>query len=88
MITERNVNPGALVSAAEKDKPMLELKQVERLRLQVDIPEGIAATLKDKDTISFYTSAFPGKKMTGTISRKSDECKCAIRFRKNGNRCF
>jgi membrane fusion protein (multidrug efflux system) len=71
VITERNINPGALVSAAEKDKPMLELKQVEHLRLQVDIPEDISAAIKDKDTISFYTSAFPGKKMTGNISRIS-----------------
>ncbi len=71
VITERNVHPGALVSATSKDKPMLELKQVEHLRLQVDIPEAIAGNLKDKDTVSFYTSAFPGKKITGNISRKS-----------------
>ena len=72
VITERNIHPGALVSAEEKSIPMLELKQIDLLRLQVDIPEGVAGTLKDKDSISFYTSAFPGKKMTGIISRKSD----------------
>jgi RND family efflux transporter MFP subunit len=60
------------VSAEEKSIPMLELKQVDHLRLQVDVPEGIAGSLKDKDSIAFYTSAFPGKKMTGYISRKSD----------------
>lgn len=71
VITERNVHPGALVSAAEKDKPMLELKQTTHLRLQVDIPENIAGNLKDRDTVSFYVSAFPGKKMTGFIKRQS-----------------
>lgn len=71
VITERNVHPGALVSAAAKDKPMLELKQIDHLRLQADIPEAIAASLKDKDTVSFYVNALPGKKMTGTISRQS-----------------
>ncbi len=71
VITERNVHPGALVSAVTKDKPMLELKQVKHLRLQVDIPEGTAAAIRNQDTVSFYTSAFPGKKMTGHISRKS-----------------
>ena len=71
IITERNVHPGALVSAAEKDKPMLELKQTAHLRLQVDIPENIAGNLRDRDTISFYVSAFPGKKMTGFIKRQS-----------------
>ncbi len=71
VITERNVHPGALVSAATKDKPMLELKQVNRLRLQVDVPEAFASGLKDKDTVSFYVSSLRGKKMTGFISRQS-----------------
>jgi membrane fusion protein (multidrug efflux system) len=72
VISERNVHPGALVSAESKDKPMLDLRQVDHLRLQVDIPEGIAAGLQDKDTITFYLSAYPGRKMTGHIARKSD----------------
>jgi len=71
VITQRNVHPGALVSAEAKDKPMLELKEIDHLRLQVDIPESIAATMRSNDTVSFYLSAFPGKKMTGHISRKS-----------------
>lgn len=79
IITERNVHPGALVSAAEKTKPMLELKQTAHLRLQVDIPETIAGYLKQKDTISFYVSAFPGKKMTGLIIRRSNNINSAFR---------
>ena len=72
VITERNVHPGALVSAEAKDsRPMLQLKEIDHLRLQFDIPEDLAGTLKVKDTISFYTSAFPGKKINGFISRKS-----------------
>ena len=50
---------------------MLELKQVDHLRLQVDIPETIAATLRNNDTLSFYLSAFPGQRMTARIARKS-----------------
>jgi len=72
VITQRNVHPGALVSAEAKDsKPMLELKEVDHLRLQVDIPESIAAALRNNDTISFYLSAYPGKRMTGRIARKA-----------------
>lgn len=72
VITQRNVHPGALVSAEAKDsKPMLELKQVAHLRLQVDIPENAAAGLKEKDSLSFFLSAYPGRKMTGRISRIS-----------------
>lgn len=73
VIAERNVHPGALVSAEAHDShPMLDLRQIDHLRLQVDIPEGIAAGLQDKDTITFYLSAYPGKKMTGHIARKSE----------------
>lgn len=71
VITERNIHPGALVSAATKDKPMLELKQIDHLRLQVDIPEAIASDIKNSDTVSFYVSALQGKKLTGIISRRS-----------------
>jgi membrane fusion protein, multidrug efflux system len=72
IITERNTHPGALVSAETKDnKPMLELKQTSHLRLQIDVPEGMVAGLKEKSELSFYLSAFPGKKLSGFISRKS-----------------
>lgn len=79
VITQRNVHPGALVSAESKDKPMLELKQVNRLRLQLDIPEGIAAFLKNSDTVSFVLSAFPGKKFIGHVSRKSNNINAQYR---------
>jgi RND family efflux transporter MFP subunit len=72
VITQRNVHPGALVSAEAKDvKPMLELKQVDHLRLQVDIPESAAASLKANDSVSFSLTAFPGVERRGRISRIS-----------------
>jgi len=72
-ITQRNVHPGALVSAEAKDgKPMLELKEVDHLRLEVDIPESAVASLKKKnDSVSFSLSAFPGVERKGLISRIS-----------------
>jgi membrane fusion protein (multidrug efflux system) len=72
VISIRNVHPGALVDASNKSVPMLELKQVDHLRLQVDIPETISATLRKNDTISFYVAAMPGKRMTARIVRISD----------------
>lgn len=72
IITQRNVHPGALVSAEAKDsKPMLELKEIDHLRLQVAIPEAMAGTLRNNDSLSFYLSAFPGKEFKGRIARKS-----------------
>src|SRR5258708_504870 len=72
VITQRNVHPGALVSAEARDgKPMLELKEIDHLRLQVSIPESMAGTLRSNDTISFYLSSFPGKRFFGHIARKA-----------------
>ena len=72
VITSRNVHPGALVSAAAKDvQPMLELKEIDHLRLQVAIPEAMAGTLRNNDSLSFYLSAYPGKVFKGRIARKS-----------------
>src|SRR3984957_6268815 len=72
VITIRNVHPGALVDATNKSIPMLELKQVDHLRLQVDIPETIAAALRKNDSLTFYVSALPGKRLTAKIARISD----------------
>ncbi|MBZ4190368.1 efflux RND transporter periplasmic adaptor subunit [Niabella beijingensis] len=71
VITQRNVSVGTLVSASETNTPMLELKEVDHLRLQIDIPETMAPALNQKDTVHFYVSALPGERQTGFISRKS-----------------
>jgi len=73
VITQRNVHPGALVSAESKDsRPMLELKEIDHLRLQVDIPENAVAGLqKDNDSVSFTLASFPGVVRKGHISRTS-----------------
>jgi membrane fusion protein (multidrug efflux system) len=80
VITIRNVHPGALVSAEDKQAaPMLELKQISHLRLQVDIPENIAADLRQNDSLGFYLSAYPGKLFRGRIARKSDNINLEFR---------
>jgi len=72
VITERIVHPGALITSADKTKPMLELKHVNHLRLQADIAENVAVQLKVKDTVTFIFKAYPGQVFKGIISRKSD----------------
>jgi membrane fusion protein, multidrug efflux system len=71
VITERNVHPGALVSATDKSKPMLELKEINHLRLQADVAESVAVQLKTGDTVSYILKALPGKQLKGVIGRIS-----------------
>jgi membrane fusion protein (multidrug efflux system) len=79
VITERNVFSGALVNAEAKDRPMLELKDISKLRLKVDVPESIAGSFRIQDTISFFTSSFPGKPITARIARISMNINAQIR---------
>jgi len=72
-ITQRNIHPGALVNGGNKDmKPMLELQEITKLRLQVSVPETFATQLKTGEKISFVSDALPGEKFTGSISRKAN----------------
>jgi len=75
-ITQRNVHPGALVTAGNGNKmetdPLLELQQISKLRLQVKVPETFATQLEDGLTVSFKVDALPGKTFTGAISRQAN----------------
>ncbi|HTB05553.1 MAG TPA: efflux RND transporter periplasmic adaptor subunit [Bacteroidia bacterium] len=73
-ITQRNIHPGALVTAGNKTEmtPLLELQQISKLRLQVKVPEAFATQLEDAQSISFVVDALPGKTFTGTISRQAN----------------
>ncbi len=75
-ITQRNIHPGALVTAGNGNKtdmaPLLELQQISKLRLEVKVPETFATQLEDGQSVSFQVDALPGKAFTGTISRQAN----------------
>ena len=50
---------------------MLELQQTTTLRLQVNVPETYSTQLEINQNVFFTVEAIPGKKFSGTISRKS-----------------
>jgi|ERR1035437_983566 RND family efflux transporter MFP subunit len=73
-ITQRNIHPGALVTIGNKGdmKPMLELQQTTKLRLQVNVPENYATQLGINQIVNFNVEALPGKSFTGTIARQAN----------------
>jgi RND family efflux transporter MFP subunit len=73
-ITQRNIHPGALVTVGNKAdmKPLLELQQISKLRLQIKVPEAYATQLENNQKVSFVVEALPGKTFTGTISRQAN----------------
>ncbi|WP_295125030.1 efflux RND transporter periplasmic adaptor subunit [uncultured Chitinophaga sp.] len=74
MIVQRNVSAGALVGPGSKsnDQPMLVLQHLEKLRLEVYIPEAYVDKVDLKRPVTFVYNAMPGKENTATISRSAN----------------
>jgi len=75
VITERNVHPGTLTGPNFKEgsKPLLNLQDNKKLRLEFFIPEEYTdkVDMKDKQ-INFTTDALPGQTFKADISRSAD----------------
>ena len=73
MIIQRNVSPGALVAPGKStDQPMLILQDINKLRLEVFIPEDYVDKVDLKQTVSFTFNAMPGQTQTARISRSAN----------------
>lgn len=80
VVTERLLSPGALVGPGQKDpQPVLKLKEVGRLRLQVTVPEVYAGQLRQHTPVTFSVGAFPGQTFRGTVDRISYNVDRAVR---------
>ena len=72
VITQRNVHPGAFIGPASQFKePVLILKQTDRLRLTVYVPEVYVNFIDLQSDVSFTLNAVPNKEFHGKISRTS-----------------
>ncbi|MEO8884833.1 MAG: efflux RND transporter periplasmic adaptor subunit [Mucilaginibacter sp.] len=73
MITQRNVSPGALVAPGKAtDQPMLVLQDINKLRLEVAIPENYVDKVDLKQPVTFTLNALPGVERTAKISRSAN----------------
>lgn len=71
VIIQRNVSSGALVGPGSKtgDQPMLVLQNLEKLRMEVYIPETYVDKVDLKSPVSFVLNAIPGEERKARISR-------------------
>jgi RND family efflux transporter MFP subunit len=68
IITERNVDPGALVGPGSGPTPLFRLHQVSRLRLVVAVPEALVGGIVKTARVPFTVPAYPGETFYGVIS--------------------
>lgn len=73
MITQRNVSDGALVgAAANKDQPLLVLQNLQKLRLEVYIPETYVDKVDLDHEVSYVLNSMPGRTLHASISRSAN----------------
>ncbi|MBV8256022.1 MAG: efflux RND transporter periplasmic adaptor subunit [Chitinophaga sp.] len=70
VVTQRNVDPGTLVSAGNP-KPLLVVENISTLRLRVPVPEAYIAANSGTSTIHFTVDAQPDVTYQATLSRKA-----------------
>lgn len=74
VVTARNVDPGDLVrntqtSSADGRKPLMSIAAIDRVRVCVSVPENDAGWVRVGDPASVTLRAFPGRMLSGTVSR-------------------
>jgi len=81
VITERNISPGALVGPASKNKdiPLLKLKQEDKLRLTVALPEMYSGSLPAQQKIMFKVKSYPDSEFPAFLARKAESISPEIR---------
>ena len=74
VVTQRNLHPGALVgpsSGGGGAQPIVQVENLNRLRLVVPVPEIYAGNIKEGAKVPFTVPAYPGQKFTAPVARIS-----------------
>ena len=80
VITERNLSPGAAVGANGPGAlPLFKLRQLNRLRLRVAVPEAYVADMRQGNPVQFCVKSYPGRTFVGRISRIAGSVQAATR---------
>ena len=74
VVTERNLDPGALVGMSTAEQGVREIftvATIKPVRVYVHMPQDDSAFVKDGDPARVTVSQLPGKAFTGTVTRHS-----------------
>lgn len=72
IVTARYVDPGALipeVTSPGASTPIVELATLHPLRIYADVPQDIAAFVRDGDPATVAVTEYPGRTFRGTVTR-------------------
>jgi membrane fusion protein (multidrug efflux system) len=72
IITARDVDPGALipqVTSPGSSTPIVELATLHPLRVYADLPQDLAAFVKDGNSVTIAVTQYPDRSFSGTVTR-------------------
>ncbi|WP_080054478.1 efflux RND transporter periplasmic adaptor subunit [Spirosoma aerolatum] len=73
VITDRRLSPGAFVGpGGQNGIPILKIKQLDRLRLRIAVPEAYLGDIRTGNPVQFTVRSFPNQTFTGRINRISN----------------
>lgn len=73
VITDRRLSPGAFVGpGGQNGIPILKIKQLDRLRLRIAVPEAYLGDIRMGKPVQFSVRSFRNQTFTGKISRVSN----------------
>ncbi|MDR2234471.1 MAG: efflux RND transporter periplasmic adaptor subunit, partial [Tannerella sp.] len=70
LVTERNADPGTLVSSAHS-QPLMVVENNSKLRLRIPVPEAYTAAAPKDGKVGFTVDAYPGVQFEAALSRKA-----------------
>ncbi len=76
VVTQRNLHPGALVGPASGQsaaQPIVQIENLNRLRVVVAVPEAYAAGVQENQEVTFSVPAYPGNTFRAPIARVSHD---------------
>jgi RND family efflux transporter MFP subunit len=79
VITRRNVDPGALITAGSGGRELFDLAQVNPIRVFLNVPQSYASEMKVGTHASVDLQEMPGQNFVGTIARTADSIDPATR---------
>jgi len=73
VITERNIDQGALVTSGSDSsrQPLYKLARIDTAKVYVDVPQYSAKGIRVGQPVKVFLKEFPGKTFTGTVARTS-----------------
>lgn len=79
VITARNYDAGALITASDTNKPLFVIEQVDVLRVAVSVPQAYSSDIRVGQAGEFVVANMPGKVFAGTVARTSGSLDPATR---------